>query len=658
MYLKKFVAPVMGLTVADVVSAAKIRFAPWRGNRSQHPQLKEVFMSSIKKLVAPVVGLIPAGSWSAAKIQAMLLALILGVFALLMGPAAVTYAAKEMVKDPTTGKMVTAPEYGGTFTLAVQFSGLEAGNADTYHTHTAAWFWSGILERVAMANWGIDRSEVSLHRAPYFPLQVFAGQLAESWEIPDGKTLIFHIRKGVKWQNKAPVNGRELDATDLEFNYHRMMGMGSGFTEPSPHVKGFVEATTLESVKATDKWTLVLKLREDRVLSSLGQLLDHRNGAVKVYAPEVIKQYGDAKDWKTLVGTGPWMIEDYVEGSSMTWVKHPDYWGHDEKWPENRLPYADGMKQLSMGEEATRIAALRTAKVDGLFSFQGAQISDVATVENLQKTDPHLIVYPFYFRSNYVWGLNVKFPPFDDRRVHIALQKALNLEEINKGYFLGWGRLEPQGQMNVELEAALPFDQWPQEIQDRYAYDPEVAEKLLDEAGYPRGADGVRFETELLIMNYRDVTYPEICADYWRKIGVEVKINVVDATIHASERKARTWKGIIAGEGAIAVEAIVSRYWSQNWSNLSAVEDPEYDAMYEAYQKSGSREKQLAMAKKMHMYEIEHHWTIWGPEGPGFSAAWPWITGYNGEHQLGANIINEIAARLWINQDLKSAMGY
>ena len=105
-----------------------------------------------------------------------------------MGPAAVTYAAKEMVKDPTTGKMVTAPEYGGTFTLAVQFSGLEAGNADTYHTHTAAWFWSGILERVAMANWGIDRSEVSLHRAPYFPLQVFAGQLAESWEIPDGKT--------------------------------------------------------------------------------------------------------------------------------------------------------------------------------------------------------------------------------------------------------------------------------------------------------------------------------------------------------------------------------------------------------------------------------------------------------------------------------------
>ena len=130
-------------------------------------------MSSIKKLVAPVVGLIPAGSWSAAKIQAMLLALILGVFALLMGLAAVTYAAKEMVMDPTTGKIVTAPEYGGTFTFASQLVGVESSTADAYHTWSPQAFTSGIVERVAIANWGIDRSEVSFTSCAVLPHSCF-----------------------------------------------------------------------------------------------------------------------------------------------------------------------------------------------------------------------------------------------------------------------------------------------------------------------------------------------------------------------------------------------------------------------------------------------------------------------------------------------------
>ena len=113
MYLKKFLAPV-GLIVADVVSAAKLRFTSWRVNRSQNPQLKEAIMSIIKKLVAPFVGLNPAGFWSAAKMQSWLLTLTLMVAALGVGSAVA--AEKEMVMDPSTGEMVEAPRYGGTFT--------------------------------------------------------------------------------------------------------------------------------------------------------------------------------------------------------------------------------------------------------------------------------------------------------------------------------------------------------------------------------------------------------------------------------------------------------------------------------------------------------------------------------------------------------------
>ena len=84
-----------------------------------------------------------------------------------------------------------------------------------------------------------------------------------------------------------------------------------------------------------------------------------------IQGPEVIEQSGDAKDWRNLVGTGPLMQTDVVEGSSYTWdTKNPNYWGYDEKYPENRLPYVDELRFLLMPEVATRLAALRTGKID------------------------------------------------------------------------------------------------------------------------------------------------------------------------------------------------------------------------------------------------------------------------------------------------------
>ena len=52
--------------------------------------------------------------------------------------------------------------------------------------------------------------------------------------------------------------------------------------------------------------------------------------------PEVMEQEGGMKDWKSVVGTGPYELTDFVEGTSVTWTKVPGYWGFDEKFPENR----------------------------------------------------------------------------------------------------------------------------------------------------------------------------------------------------------------------------------------------------------------------------------------------------------------------------------
>ena len=266
-------------------------------------------------------------------------------------------AEKEMVLDPTTGEMVEAPRYGGTITYPLIE---EYDNPDV--VLSGPWgsqFFTGVLEKLGTPDWGIDRAEYDFSGLSA-PLFAITGQLAESWSQPDPLTYIVKVRQGVHWHDKPPMNGRELTAQDIVFNYHRLMGLGSGFTEPTQFTQA-LKSLSFESITATDESTVVFKLKEPH-LNALAAILD--DWIAYMYPPEVIKQYGDATDWQNLVGTGPFMLTDVVEGSSKTFIKNPDYWGTDEKYPENRLPYVDEIRGLIMPEVATYLAALRAGKLD------------------------------------------------------------------------------------------------------------------------------------------------------------------------------------------------------------------------------------------------------------------------------------------------------
>ena len=136
---------------------------------------------------------------------------------------------KEMVLDPSTGKMVSAPEYGGTLTVA---NLLEPENADMHFSHVPALVSGATVEKLGMMDWAIDRDMFSFS-SQYQPLSLFRPHLAASWDTPDPLTIVFNIRKGVKWQDKAPMNGRELTADDVVFNFQRMLGLGD-FAEAGP----------------------------------------------------------------------------------------------------------------------------------------------------------------------------------------------------------------------------------------------------------------------------------------------------------------------------------------------------------------------------------------------------------------------------------------
>ena len=554
-------------------------------------------------------------------------------------------ADKKYVTDPTTGNVVVAPEYGGTLTFTKRSW---PANTDTL----AGGRWASqlvfaVLDKPAIADWAIDRDVYALHM-PWPPIEYLRGSLVERWEQTDDLTIIFHIREGVHWHDKAPMNGRELTADDIVFNYHRMLGLGSGFTEPSAQLTAQLAPIKVESVAAPDNHTVVFKLKEPNIGALIGLVDDE---TAYMYAPEVIKEHGNANDWQVLVGTGPFELVDVVEESSATWTKNPDYWGFDEKYPENRLPYVDELRALMMPEVATMISAIRTRKVDISARTSGI----VNQTHSLQKTNPEIQAFTVYFRSQESFGVNVQKKPFDDIRVRKALQMALDLDTANSAYFKGLAEMTPVGRSRYPGQF-VPFEEWPEEVKNVFNYDPEGAEALLDEAGYPRGSDGIRFKTTLKWIESFDVGYAELAIGFWREIGVDVQLELMPGAEFTPVTGDRDYEMVTSITANLSPGYI---HYSDafNW-NTANPQDPWYEAKVEAADAAGSREELHALAREMDLYANSRFWTIWGGMAPQLVLAQPWVIGYNSELNLGSGQYWLQYARMWIDSALKREMGH
>ena len=559
-------------------------------------------------------------------------------------------ADKKYVTDPTTGKVVVAPEYGGTLTYPYR---LQYYTTDPFVTGGYAGFLiDGGNETLACGDWGMDREEFDF-RNPYVPTSIFTGCLAESWETPDPLTYIFHIRQGVYWHNKAPMNGRELTADDVVYTYQRNWALGD-FTERPQQTRPSFNLPW-ESIKATDKYTVVMKLTEpslalEGVINEIGHW---------ILPPEVIEQYGDYTDWKNVVGTGPFELTDYVENVSITYTKNPDYWGFDEKYPENRLPYIDELRALYMEEEATRISALRSGKIDIIPKAGVGDIKSLDVVKSLQKTNPELEASFYHQRAFAAINLNIHNAPFDDIRVRHALQMALDLETINDTYYAGFAQWHTPRYNGVK-GYYTPVEEWPEELKQYYTYDPEGAEALLDEAGYPRGADGVRFKVDYKHRDIADLGYVEIAVGYFADIGVDVTINIVDTATWVANIGEHNYE---MTNGGMAWE---NPFWSTgNYRSADpfsrespgGVETPELNAAYDAFFAATTLEEQMKASREFDLALVKEHNQIWGPMPPRFQVNQPWVEGFNGEYSLGPMLYKSILARLWIDSELKAAMG-
>ena len=559
-------------------------------------------------------------------------------------------ADREMVRDPATGEMILKPQYGGSIAEAWNDDGGGGMHTDTWfgwaHHRPASFF----LEKMGIGDWALDR-DIFDFKVSYVPVSALKPHIAESFEIsPDGLTFTFHIRKGVHWQDKPPMNGRELVAEDIVFSWHRFFGLGD-FAEAGPTPYSGFAKTPIESIEAPDQYTVVFKLTK-LDFNAFQNIYAESGEGSWIYPPEVIEQYGHMQDWKTAVGTGPWMLTDWVKGSSLTYTKNPNYWGYDEKFPENRLPYLDEVKMLVIPEHSTRLSALRTGQIGRLTHLT------LDEAQAIQKTNPEL---SWTTVPQHSWGfaMDVRNPPFDDIRVRTAMQLALDLETMNDTLMGGLGAVAPMGIAGpATLGFYTPFEEWPQEIKDNYAYDPERAKQLLAEAGYPDG-----FNTKLLTSPhpfYANLDHSQLAKEYWAQIGVDVEISVVEGAVLSAQQFAHTYEGMTRGSrGTDYNPLFYIRYMahSDGQGNVQGAQDPVYDAMVEAAENASTYEEMQRLVREADDYYIAQQWTIWGsPIPPGFVFWQPWMVGYNAEFWLSTGLTHGYLSRVWLDSDLREEM--
>ena len=544
------------------------------------------------------------------------------------------------------GELVAKPQYGGTITYA---TGNDiGGQVDTYDAYSFA--QRPVLDPLMTSNYAIPREEYDF-RQGVVSLSVMRGNLAESYELPDPFTWIFKIRQGVYWHDKAPMNGREFDAYDVEYHWHRMLGLGSGYTEPSAFTPG---DNVIESVTATDKWTVVFKTSSYSP-KTLYQLVFWN----PIPPPEVVKQYGGIKDWTQLVGTGPYEMTDFVEATSWTYTKNPNYWGTDEVHPGMRLPYADEIRQLLVPDFATRMAALRTGKNVLMDEIPFDQ------VESIQRSRPELMLGQTKPRSIHI-TLKVNEPPFDDIRVRHAMQKALDLETINETYLLGFANITPMGTIGPGWPGYfVPFDEWPEETKDIFSYDPEGAKMLLDDVGLTPGADGMRFKTKYDVIPGwgMDLDLNQIFKAYWAEIGADVELNILESGAGLERYMDKSYEGMLYSENRASNRQPMDnlQFFRSGWQwGTSLVDDPVYDELYDKAAALIDEEEIRKLAVQMDMRSIEMAWTLFLPIQPNLVFYQPWLKGYYGQGGGGFVATSQglaVSVYTWIDQELREAMG-
>ncbi|HDR1026417.1 ABC transporter substrate-binding protein [Pasteurella multocida] len=332
--------------------------------------------------------------------------------------------------------------------------------------------------------------------------------LAEKWDVSeDGKTYVFHLRKGVKFHsNKDFKPTRDFNADDVVFSFNRQLDPNHPYHKVSggsyEYFIGMDMQNIIDKVEKVDDYTVKISLKVPNAPFLANLAMDFASIYSAQYADAMAKAKTPEKLDSAPIGTGPFEFVSYQKDSAVRYKAFENYWQGKAKI--DRLVFS------ITPDASVRYAKLQKGECHAAPYPNPADIAKLKADSNITLlTKPGLNVGYLNF--------NVQKAPFDNVKVRQALNYAVNKDAIIESVYQGAGQI---------AKNPIPPTMWSynDEVKD-YAYDPEKAKALLKEAGFENG-----FETDLWAMPVSRPYNPnarrmaELVQADWEKVGVKAKI--------------------------------------------------------------------------------------------------------------------------------------
>ena len=548
------------------------------------------------------------------------------------------------------------PQYGGELVIRASRNIV---NFDPYFSERLTHINSAWMERLVSDDWTLD-PEIWDYKLAWHPSKYQKGHLAESWEFPDQTTHVIHLRKGIHWQDIPPVNGREFTADDVVFHYDRLYALGGGFTEPSPTRAADIRFKDLLSVSASDKYTVIFKFKTQNP-ESIMETLHNVSLAQCMENPDAVKKWGDVTDWHHAIGTGPFILKEFVAGSSATLVKNPNYWGYDERYPQNKLPYVDKLRYLIIPDEDQAITEMSTGKIDII-----PQVTAVHA-KAIKKTNPQILQIPTSGGPTVTLQPRNDKLPYNDLRVRKALQLAIDLPSIANLHYGALVEPYPSTLTSKDMTGwGFHYEQWPQDLKDEYTYNPAGAKKLLADAGYPNG-----FKTNVVADASSDLELLQIIKSYLVAIGIDMEIHVMKTPdwVTFVEIEHKHDQLVYRQYGPLghtkAPLRIITQFYTGYAANYQMVSDAVFDGFYPRAVAAADEYQLKQVLTEANEYVARQHFVISLLQPRAYALCQPWLKGgYNAQvHSIwmgsgGPSMLSFYGARFWIDHDLKKSLGH
>ncbi len=370
-------------------------------------------------------------------------------------------------------------------------------------------------------------------------------QLAEEIEeSEDGLEIRFKLREGVMWHNGYG----ELTAEDVKYSYER-------FIDPELAADYADDWATLDHVEVIDKYNGVIHLTEPYA-PLWNSTMPVNSG--NIISKNFVEEIGVEAFATNIIGTGPYMFDEWRPQEMVILIKNPDYWGEEPYWDEIRL--------IPIEDDKAGEVALEAGDLDfGLIS--------IASVERFEASPDFEVWSKPSLR--YTWiGMNVQHPKLEDPNVRWAVIYGIDVPSIIQAAYMG----------KVERECTLIppglVGHW--EDAPCYQRDVEKAKEFLAEAGL----DSLDLRLDLQDTT-EDRIWSEIIQQNLAEVGINVELNPMDSSTY--------WTTTFGEQAAENNELSIGGYsmqndpaWATMWFTCDQVGvwnafswcDEEYDALH------------------------------------------------------------------------------